>query len=379
VSRLGARCIGVTLITAVVLLAGCDGGEKAAPDSGSGDPADPSVERFLDGTLPAGASGSLIAARDGELLHCRGFGMADREARIPASCDTVYDVMSMTKQFTAAAILKLEMMGELEVTDPIRRYVAPVPADKRKITLHQLLTHTSGLPDALGGDYERLTRQQMLDEALDSKLRSPPGAEYHYSNVGYSVLAAIVEEVSGMGYEEFLAKHLFAPAGMTHTGYVLPDWKDDQVAIEYDAQGEPQGRPYNHPWADDGPYWNLRGNGGLLSTARDVFRWHVALQGDDILDRGAKQKLFEPYVREEPGRDTYYGYGWVIQETDDGTVAWHNGGNGWSYGEVTRLLDEGAMVFWITNRYQDITHTWNLEKLGPQLTQAVADRVLSGG
>ena len=138
-----------------------------------------------------------------------------------------------------------------------------------------MLTHTSGLVDVLGGDYERQTRGSMLAGALESELQARPGAEYAYSNVGYSVLAAIVEKASGIGYEEFLAKHLFAPAGMTQTGYVLPDWEPGQVAVEYDRQGRPHGRPLDHPWASDGPYWNLRGNGGLLSTARDMFRWQL--------------------------------------------------------------------------------------------------------
>ena len=82
-----------------------------------------------------------------------------------------------------------------------------------------------------------------------------------------------------MGYEEFLAEQLFEPAGMTQTGYVLPEWDPEDVAVEYDAQGRPQGRPYDHPWAADGPFWNLRGNGGMLSSARDMYRWQLALAG----------------------------------------------------------------------------------------------------
>jgi CubicO group peptidase (beta-lactamase class C family) len=366
---------GLALLVAAVLAA-CGSGERDSTDPPVDDPTDQKVARFLDEMLPRGASGSLVAARDGEMVHCEGFGMADREARVAAGCDTVYDVMSMTKQFTGAAILKLEMMGKLHVSDPIGKHIGPVPADKRDITLHQLLTHTSGLVDVLGGDYERTTRSEMVAGALGSKLRSPPGTEYHYSNLGYSVLAAIVEKVSGMGYEEFLAEHLFAPAGMTQTGYVLPDWEPNQVAVEYGPKGQPRGRPLDHPWASDGPYWNLRGNGGLLSTARDMFRWQLALEGEEILDRQAKQKLFRPHVLEEPGGDSYYGYGWVIMRTDDGKVAWHNGGNGSSYGELTLLLDNGAMVFWITNQYKSKARAWNLYQLGPELTQGVVDRVL---
>jgi CubicO group peptidase (beta-lactamase class C family) len=339
---------------------------------------DQSIGQFLADTLPTAASGTLVAARGGERIYCEGFGMANRKARIPASCDTVYDIMSMTKQFTAAAILKLQMMGKLEVTDPIGTYIGPVPADKREITLQQLLTHTSGLIDALGGDYDPLSRREMVAGALESKLQSAPGDEYHYSNVGYSLLAAIIEKASGMDYEEFLAKHLFAPSGMTQTGYVLPKWSRDNVAVEYDSLGKPHGRPFDHAWATDGPFWNLRGNGGLLSTARDMLRWHRALNGDEVLDQRSKDELFKPRVLEEEGGDSYYGYGWVLQDTDDGPVAWHNGGNDWSYGELARLLDQGVLVFWVTNRYKDKDEGWNLSRLGPKLTQGVAARVLDG-
>ena len=123
--------------------------------------------------------------------------------------------------------------------------------------------------------------------------------------------------------------------------------------VEYDARGRRHGRPFDHRWADDGPYWNLRGKGGLLSTARDMFRWHLALEGDEVLDRRAKDKLFRPHVLEQPGGDSHYGYGWVVSRSNGvGHVAWHSGGNAWSYGELTRLLDLGVTVFWITNRYR---------------------------
>ena len=323
-----------------------------------------------------GAGGSVVAARDGELVVCEGLGWADREAKIAAGCDTVYDIMSMTKQFTAAGILKLEMSGRLELSDPISKHLGPVPHDKRDVTVHQLLTHTAGLRDSLGDDYERLSRDRMVRKVLRSELVSAPGAEYHYSNVGYSVLAAIIEIVSGQGYEQFLAANLFAPAGMTHTGYVLPAWNPDQVAVEYDRTGRPQGRPFDHPWATDGPYWNLRGNGGLLSTARDIFKWHLVLQGDQVLDQHAKAMLFEQHVAEDESGATYYGYGWVIAPTGPlGEVAWHNGGNGWSYGEVLRSLDGGVMVFWVSNHaYQN--GRWSLERRAPKITNTITGQLV---
>ena len=129
--------------------------------------------------------------------------------------------------------------------------------------------------------------------------------------------------------------------------------------------------------AEDSPYWNLRGNGGLLSTAHDMFRWDRALGGATVLDQRATEELFRPRVLEEAGGESSYGYGWVVLDTDHGPVAWHNGGNGWSYGEYVRLLDDDVMVFWVTNRYQDEAGGWNLERLGQGLTAGVVERVRS--
>ena len=165
---------------------------------------------------------------------------------------------------------------------------------------------------------------------------------------------------------------------MTDTGYVLAAWEPGQVAVEYDARGEPQGRPFEHPWAADGPYWNLRGNGGLLSTARDMFRWHLALEGDQVLDRRAKAELFRPHVLEEPGGETSYGYGWAIQDSPYGVIAAHDGGNAWSYGELIRLLDQGVLVFFVTNQARDDGTGSNLVRLSSGLVRGAVERLLSG-
>ncbi|MGL5857479.1 MAG: serine hydrolase domain-containing protein [Angustibacter sp.] len=382
---------GYVAAALLATLTACGGGSGDVPTSDTGavgssrvDPGetheaetvDRAIAKVLDDILPDGANGSLVAARDGRLVHCAGFGVADHEDRVPATCDTAYDIGSITKQFTAAAILKLEMTGDLNVGDLISDYLGPVPADKRAITVHQLLTHTAGLVEALGDDYQPLSRQDMIARAFGSRLASPPGAEYHYSNLGYSLLAAIVEEASGVGYEEFLAEHLFAPAGMTSTGYLLPDWPPAQVAVEYDAHGIPQGRPFEHPWATDGPYWNLRGNGGLLSTPRDMFRWHLALEGDQILDRQAKDRLFTPHVREEPDGETSYGYGWTIQESPYGTIAVHDGGNTWSYGVLVRLLDHDLLVFYLTNQNRNQDSRSNLSRLSSTLVSGIIEELL---
>ncbi|MEU3792533.1 serine hydrolase domain-containing protein [Streptomyces fructofermentans] len=377
-SRSRRTRVAVTALASLLMLGACaqggDTGRSAAgpaPKERGGE----SVADFLDRVLPAGASGTVVAARGGELAYCGGFGAADRASGTPASCRTVYDVMSITKQFTAAAILKLEEMGRLRVSDRIGRFLGPVPEGKRHITIDQLLTHTSGLVESVGDDYEPVSRDELVRQALASKPRSAPGAKFHYSNTGYSLLAAIVEKASGEGYEPFLARHLFGPAGMERTGYVLPRWPRNLVAVEYDRHGRSQGRPFDHPWAADGPYWNLRGNGGMLSTAEDMFRWHRALLGDKILPARAREKLFEPRTT-EPDTGSSYGYGWSIRDTPNGPLAWHDGGNDWSLGLLSRSLRDGVLVFWVSNHaYRK--GKWNLEDQAQELTLGVADRVRS--
>ncbi|MET8684884.1 serine hydrolase domain-containing protein [Streptomyces sp. NPDC004732] len=379
-----ARLGSLVLLLVLALVVGCSnlhtvaGAGTGGGRAGEGAPVpsdriDPAVDRYLDEALPEGPGITVAAARGDRLKHCAGRGLADRAAKTPATCDTVYDVMSITKQFTAAAVLKLEMAGKLRVSDRIGTYLGPVPADKRDITLHQLLTHTAGLPESLGDDYDRVSRAELLAGALKARLRSAPGKEFHYSNTGYGVLAAIIEKVSGQSYERFLAEQLFRPAGMTRTGYVLPAWQRAQVAVEYDRHGRAQGRPMDHPWAPDGPYWNLRGNGGMLSTARDMFRWHRALVGDTVLSTTAKRKLFAPQVR-VPELDGSYGYGWVVVDSGDGRVAWHDGGNDWSLATVAEFRRQRVMVFWVSNHaYQK--GRWNLEDDQLKLTHGVAERV----
>ncbi|WP_399889405.1 serine hydrolase domain-containing protein [Streptomyces sp. BBFR51] len=374
-TRLRRRgAVTAVALAALLLPAGCAGpatGAAAGPRDGD------SVADFVHRTLPAGISATVLAARGDDLVYCAGFGTADRAAGTPASCRTVYDIMSVTKQFTAAAILKLEVMGRLRVSDRIDRFFARVPEDKRDITIEHLLTHTSGLVEALGDDYEPVSRDEMVRRALASTPLSAPGEEWHYSNTGYSLLAAIVEKVSGQGYEQFLARQLFAPAGMRHTGYVLPRWPRRLVAVEYDARGREQGRPYDHDWAADGPYWNLRGNGGMLSTAPDLLRWHRALMDDTVLPAKARAELFEARVPEPDSEDSY-AYGWNVRELPGGPFAWHDGGNGWSLALLGRTLRDDVLVFWVSNHaYRH--GRWNLEDRAETLTQGIVDRVRAEG
>jgi CubicO group peptidase (beta-lactamase class C family) len=294
-------------------------------------------------------SGVVLVARGGRPVLEAGYGLADREAKRPFSPDTVVSLGSITKQFTAAAVLKLEAQGKLAVGDPVTKFFKGVPADKAGITLHHLLTHSAGLESDFGeGDFEPVSREEIIRRALASKLRSRPGERYHYSNAGYSLLAAVVELVSGQGYETYLRDNLFKPAGMTRTGYRLPGWRPEELAQGY-RRGRRTGTIVERPWAADGPYWNLRGNGGIHTTAGDMLKWHLALEGDAVLPKEARAKMFTPHVR-EGDMPTHYGYGWVVGKTPRGTrLIEHNGGDGTFSADCKRYTDDGVFVFATSN------------------------------
>ena len=297
----------------------------------------------------AAFQGSALVVKGSAVLLQKGYGQSDREAGVAYDSGTVFSLGSITKQFTAAAILKLEMQGKLRVEDAISKFLPGVPADKQGITIHQLLTHTSGLDPDFAGDFDPVGRDAYVARALASTLGSRPGAEHRYSNAGYSLLGAIVEIASGQPYERYLRDNLFLPAGMERTGYRLAPWDKARIAVGY-KDGARWGRLTEKPWAEDGPYWALRANGAIHTTLDDVLKWHRALQGDAVLSAAAKAKMFTKHVAEEKGGDSFYGYGWALRdEPGTGRVASHNGGNGVFYAEVIRLLDADTLVAVSTN------------------------------
>ncbi len=312
------------------------------------------VEAYFD-ELEASGFGGVVAVRDGDDITTRSFGVADRENDVPMDADTVFDVASITKQFTAAAILRLEMDGRLSVDDTLGQHVPGLPDDKAAVTLHQLLTHTAGFLRDVGFDEEPIGRSDYLERVGTTPLMHEPGDRYVYSNVGYALLGAVIEFETGEPYENYLRTALFEPAGMLDTGYVLPDWGDHTIAVGYDnATGDRFGRPNEQPWDVDGPYWNLRANGGLLSTAADMLLWDEALLGDDVLDAAAKAKLFAPHVPMGPDDDVHYGYGWLIVPTPMGTpLITHNGGNLFFFADFLRFVDQDVTIFVASNSYQN--------------------------
>jgi len=307
------------------------------------------IEEYLMRAENNGFSGSLLVAKGGKIWLAHGYGFANYEKKILFTENTVSTIGSITKQFTAAAILKLQELGLLSVKDPIGRFFSNVPDDKKGITLHHLLTHTAGFPGAIGQDFEKINRDEFIRRAMETPLLFQPGTSYKYSNVGYSLLGAIIEIVSGENYESFLNKNLFEPAGLERTGYRLPYWDPDSLAHGY-RRGSDWGTLLDHPWAEDGPYWNLRANGGILSTVKDLYKWHLALKTDAVLCDSSKWLYYYPHVREGENAESYYGYGWALFTTKRGTrLIAHNGGNMIFAADFRRYMDENVVIIALSN------------------------------
>ncbi len=242
-----------------------------------------------------GFSGVARVDRGGTTLLEKGYGLAERATRRPFTPETVVQIGSNTKDFTAVAVLQLQSQGRLSLADTLGRFFPQAPADKRGITVAHLMDHRAGFPLALGGDFEAVSRQAMIDSAMHFTLQFAPGTQRSYSNTGYSLLAAIIEQVTGRSYDEYVRDAILAPLGLRHTGFLLPGFCDDLLAHGYRGDGSDHGTMLSKPHAADGPYWNLRGNGGMLSTVGDMHVFYGALFGGErLLSRAARGNRFDP-------------------------------------------------------------------------------------
>ena len=269
-----------------------------------------------------GPGAALLVLRDGEPVVRRGYGYADLEAGVRATPQTNFRLASISKQFTATAVLLLAEDGALRLDDPVRRWLPELPATAGAITLHHLLTHTSGLVD-----YEDLMPpgavQQVHDAdvlrllAAHERLYFAPGSDYRYSNGGYALLALVVERAAGVRYARFLRERIFEPLDMR-----------DTVAFE-DGVSTIARRAYGYSRGDDGAWRRtdqsstsaVLGDGGIYSSIDDLAKWDAALYDDRLLSDASRALAFAAHTPTgEPDVDAY-GYGWRLH----GEMLWHSG------------------------------------------------------
>ena len=288
-------------------------------------------------------SGSVLIARDGEVLFSDGYGLADREASIPNTPQTKFRLGSITKQFTAAAILLLQEQGKLDVQDAICEYLSDCPPAWETVTIHHLLTHTSGIPNFTDFPEYASTRatpsppMETINRFNGKPLDFSSGEDWSYSNSGYIVLGLIIEQVAGQPYETFLQESIFTPLNMTATGY---DHNLNELAVGYARSIEAVFIDMSIPFAA----------GGLYSTVEDLYLWDQAIYNEALLTQDSLSEMFSDHAP-IPGTGglVAYGYGWFIDQNNGHRLFVHDGGIEGFVSFIAHYPDEKVTIILLSN------------------------------
>ncbi|MHC4932954.1 MAG: serine hydrolase domain-containing protein [Planctomycetota bacterium] len=296
------------------------------------------LDRIVQRTAGGGFWGVVLVATKGEVILAKGYGFADYGSR-PNTPRTLFEIASTSKPVTAVGILRLRMAGKLRLEDSIARFFKGVPEDKRRITIHHLLTHTSGLSPRVGIPYaSRLPREQAVAHFLKAPLDSEPGEKFAYCNCAYAILAAIIEKASGRSFEIYMKKEVFGPAKLVDTGFIQDRSLDAERMSTRLSERMPGATAGDWHWS-----WGYRGMGGVVTTAYDLLRLDRALRGGELLDEQATNDLYTPAL-------DGYACGWRVGTTARGTrKVQHSGGVEGYAANYLRYLEDDAVVVLLSN------------------------------
>ena len=299
------------------------------------------LDQYLNAHLQQGTfSGTVVVTEKGVPVYSKGFGMADYEKGVANSQDIKYRIGSVTKSFTATMIMQLQEQGKLSVQDKVSKYLPGFP-NSDKITLHHLLTNTSGLPDFVNHWGEVNTKPATTNDILalvkDKPLEFEPGSKWSYSSTGFVLLAQVIEKVTGKPYEKVLHKQILKPLKMNSTG------------MEFSKPVEGMAKGYNHDAADRklakfiDMSW-CHAAGAMYSTTTDLGKFDAALRGNKLLNEASKKQMFTPVKNN-------YGYGWVIDSVYKQLRISHSGAiNGFKANFIR--LPQREMTITILSNYE---------------------------
>ncbi|CZG39808.1 Penicillin-binding protein E [Legionella pneumophila] len=317
------------------------------------DPRIPKIDALMNEQYQAGHfTGGVLVAENGNVIYKKTFGLANREHSVPNDFKTKFRIGSITKQFTASAIMVLQQQGKLSVHDTIRQYLPDYPEIGDKITIHHLLTHTSGIPEYTNIDdfWSLQTHPCSLPELVnlfkDKPLDFKPGSQWSYSNSGYVLLAQIIENITGTSYEKFLNQALFEPAQITDT-------LEDRALkiIPHRAQGYgllPNKKIQNAQYID---LSCTKAAGSLLSTMEDLYKWDRVLYQNTILNEVSKSQMFYDQT------GTGYGYGWAVDEKFGHRRVSHGGAINGFLSEFSRYIGaDVTIIVWNNTIFEEPNH-----------------------
>ncbi len=296
---------------------------------------------------------ALAVIKDGKNIKTAAYGLANLELSVPVKPDTVFEIGSVTKQFTAACVLLLQQDGKLSVDDKVAKHLPEIPAAWTNVTIRHLLTHTSGIKSYTGLDGFALTKhlkQKQFIEAIGTQpLEFQPGELWKYSNSGFNLLGFIVENVSGTNYWQFLRERLLQPLAMAHTTDRNPG-----AVITNRADGYEQSD--RHHVNRDYDLTDVFSAGAIVSTVGDLARWSGALDGDNPLSAKSKVEMWTPQ-RLNSRKPTKYGFGWFIDEVEGHRNIGHGGSASGFSASLQRFPDDRLTVILLTNTDEQVATT----------------------
>lgn len=306
-----------------------------------------------------GFNGNVLVAENGRVIYKKSFGYSDLKKRKPLNDDSVFELASVTKQFTSAAVMLCREKGLLALDDPLSKYFPELPYEG--VTVRHMLTHTSGLPEQnelmykVWDSEKTATGRDLIAQLVRHKpaVAFRPGAGFQYSNTNYALLALVVEKVSGQSYGEFLARNFFGPLGMKDTRVI--NWQAENYATFpnhtlsyiYDEEAGRYRLPEEMPqWKKALPLNGIVGSRGVNATAPDLLRWQEGLKGAKVLSRPSVEEMESPQVEGHVDGSDAYGYGLAIKQLYGDTKVYHHGGwNGyWNSVQHFKQADRTIIV-----------------------------------
>lgn len=295
-------------------------------------------------------SGSVLIAQNGQVILAKGYSMANWDTSTPNLPGTRFYLGSLTKAFTAMALLILQEQGKLHVQDPLCNYIPNCPAPWRPLSIHELLIHTSGIPQLDTSQLSDASPAAWIASFNNAPLQFTPGGEFQYCSVCYQILAYVVQQAAGMPYSQFVQQMILTPLQMTSSGF--------DSTVFYSQPGSAQGyESWKAKAAPVGyqvdPQWSfLFGSGLLYSTVEDLYRWDQALSSNKLVSQRLMTQIFTPYINASLFPGSSYGDGWFITQSpaqEGHQLFWHDGVIDGFRNYIGRYVDDHVTIIFLSN------------------------------
>lgn len=315
----------------------------------------PQVDEYVAGEMHAEKIPGLALAvvRDGAIVKAQGYGLANVELNVPVKPETLFESGSVGKQFTATAVMMLVEEGKIALDDKITKYFPDAPAAWREITVRNLLSHTSGIPDYTGEDTsgnehvlnfrQDYTEDQLVKMAEGLKPIFKPGEKWSYSNTGYVLLGVLIHRVTGEFYGDFLQQRIFKPLGMTSTRIIS---EADIIPNRSSGYRLVNGELKNQEWVS--PSLNTTADGSLYTSVLDMSKWDASLYTEKLLKKSSLDEMWTP-MRLNDGQNAEYGFGWFLHSANGHRLIEHAGSWQGFTTQISRYVDDKLTIIVLTN------------------------------